>query len=667
MIKNLLIVESPNKIEKIQSFLGEDFKVIASVGHIRDLKKYGTKLGLGVDLEKMDPIYEIISGKKKIINEINKEVKNVENIFLATDPDREGEAISWHIKEIIENKEKKNISRIVFNEITKDSILKAINNPIELNNDLIDSQEARRILDRIIGFRLSFITKKKLRAQSAGRVKSSTLKLIIDRENEIKKFIPVFWWTIEGEVSKDKNLINVKKDYKELKYDSKDLAKETLKKIKEEFNFIERKEKTINISSPKPLEMATLLMGLFNNYGMSNSKATTISQILYEKGLISYPRTDSTRISSKEFIENSTSFIKENFGEKNLNLKNLSNKKTSKNEQDAHEAIRPTNVFLKPSDLDENYKSDEKKVYEYIWKTTVKSFMIDGKNSSVSDFYENSHFYFKLKYSYVTVPGFRLIDNLKEESAPKIKKKIKLDLSKIKVIEHSTKPPARYNQSSIIKKMKDEGIGRPSTYSATTTGLVKYGYLTKEKGVLFPTEIAFEVNELLLKKFADIVNEKYTALLENQLDDIANGKVNEKEFLKNFWKEFEPRIDEADKTLEVKLPEFVGKKCPKCKEGELVYKRSRYGKFIGCEKFPECKYMETLNKKEESIEVDYSCPKCSTKMVIKKSRYGKYFVACPKFPKCKTILPNEEGNKLIEKYLNIKIETKKKKTNNKEK
>ncbi len=650
MAKNLIIVESPNKINKIQSFLDSDYKVIASVGHIRDLKKYGTRLRLGIDLDEMQPIYEIISNKKKVIKEINSEAKKAENIYLATDPDREGEAISWHINEIIDDKENKKIYRTSFNEITKDSVINSIQNPTKLNYDLVYSQEARRMLDRIIGFRLSFITQKKLKAQSAGRVKSSTLKLIIDRENEIKSFVPEYWWTIEGEVSKEKNLINVKKDYKEQKYSSKEEAEKVLKELKEEFQFIERKEKDVKIVAPKPLEMATLLMGLYNTFGMSNAQVTSVSQSLYEKGFISYPRTDSTRISSKEFIDSTTKYIENEFGSKNF--RGLTQPKTNKNDQDAHEAIRPTSIEMSP--FDNSTKSDltaqELKVYEYIWKTTLKAFMIDGQNSSVSDFYENNHFYFKLKYSYVVVPGFRLVDKIIEEKSPKIEKNIKIDLSKINVIDHSTKPPARYNQASIIKKMKDEGIGRPSTYSSTTTGLVKYGYLDKEKGVFIPTEIAYEVNDLLLKKFSDIVNEKYTALLETKLDEIANGTLNEKDFLKDFWKEFEPRVEEADKTVEVKLPEYVGKKCPRCEIGELVYKRSRYGKFIGCDRYPECKYMESIEKKDEPIETDILCPNCGSKMVIKKSKYNTLFVACPNFPKCKTILPKEDAAPIIEKY-----------------
>ncbi len=657
MSKNLIIVESPNKVKKIQSFLSSDYNVIASVGHIRDLKKYGTRYRLGIDLDEMDPLYLDITDKKKVIKEINKEAKKAENIFLATDPDREGEAIAWHINEVIDNKDNKNIYRITFNEITKQAVESSINNPNKINMDLVKSQETRRMLDRIIGFRLSYITNKKIKAPSAGRVKSSALKLIIDREEEIKKFVPVFWWTIEGEISKKIKLINTTKDFKNIEYPSKEEADEVLKNIKGDFNFIERKTKKVSINTPEPLEMATLLMGLFNEHGMSNEQVTFISQSLYEKGLITYPRTDSKRISSLEFIEELNTFVKDNYGEENL-VKEKQIKKSSKksnvNSQDAHEAIRPTDVKLVPDfdakkieDLLKELNSNERKVYSYIWRTTVKSFMVKGENISVNDLYENNTLYFKIQHSYVSNPGFRLVDGVKEEKEPKIEKQIKLDLKNVLVVEHSTKPPARYNQSSIIKKLKDEGIGRPSTYSATTSGLIKHNYLLREKGVLIPTDLAFEVNNLLLSKFSDIINEKYTASMEDSLDYIANGDVNNKEYLKDFWREFEPRIEDADKTIEVKLPEFVGRKCP-LDGGDLVYKRSRYGKFIGCINYPDCKYNESLEEKFEPIKLnDIKCPNCGSVMEIKKSRYNTYFIGCSNFPKCKTIMPKKEAEPII--------------------
>lgn len=658
MAKNLLIVESPNKIKKIQSFLDDkDWKVIASVGHIRDLATWGTRLRLGLDLETMEPEYIDLKDKKEIIDEIINEANNAENVYLATDPDREGEAIAFHISSVIEN-EKAKIFRITFNEITKDSVKNAIEKPGKLNKDLISSQEARRILDRMIGFRLSFLTNKKISARSAGRVKSSVLKMIIDREEEINKFIPEYWWTIQGKIKKDETLINVDSEkHSEIKYKSKEEAEKVNKSLTGNFEFVERKESKRKISAPQPLEMATYLMAMYNAHSTPNSSATFAAQSLYEKGLISYPRTDSKRISSKEFIDSTTEYITKNYGSDVF--KGVPVVKTKKGSQDAHEAIRPVDITKTPSSLTKELKINEKRAYALIWSTTMKSFMIDGENKILNDLYKDNDNLFTYKHSYPIVLGFRIVDGIKEIKELEPKKQIKIDLKNIGVEDHETKPPGRYNPSSLVKLMKEVGIGRPSTYSGVTSGLVGFGYLEKKSGSLFPTDMAKEVNDLLQGSFSDIVNEKYTANMETTLDEISIGEKDSREYLKEFWNMFEPRVEKADEEIPKKPPIYIGRDCPECDEGKLVRKRGRFGEFIACDKFPECKYSEPLVPKPKPKPVDESCPECGSPLVIREaSRTKSKFIACSSFPKCDYIKPEEKTLEVLLKLNEITEEQK---------
>lgn len=642
MAKNLLIVESPNKIKKIQSFLNaNEWKVIASVGHIRDLATWGTRLRLGLDLETMEPEYIDLKDKKEIIAKIIEEANRVDNIYLATDPDREGEAIAFHISNIIEN-EKAKIFRITFNEITKESVEKAISNPGELNKDLISSQEARRILDRMIGFRLSFLTNKKISARSAGRVKSSVLKMIIDRENEIEKFVPDYWWTIQGKLKKDETLINIDSEkHSEIKYKSKEEAKLVHDNLTGTFNFVERKETKRKITPPQPLEMATYLMAMYNSHSTPNASATFAAQSLYEKGLITYPRTDSKRISSKEFIDSITEYIFGNYGKENF--QGVPVVKSKKNSQDAHEAIRPVDINKTPSSLLKELKINERRAYQIIWSTTMKSFMVNGENKILNDIYKDGETLFAYKHSYPIVIGFRIVDGLKEIKQLDPEDLIKIDLKNINVEDHETKPPGRYNPSSLVKLMKEVGIGRPSTYSGVTSGLIGFGYLEKKNGSLTPTSMAKEVNDLLQGSFSDIVNEKYTADMETTLDEISLGQKNSRDYLKEFWNIFEPRVEKADEEIPKKPPIYIGRKCPECKEGDLVQKRGRFGEFIACDKFPECKHSEPLIPKPKPKFVDESCPECGSKLVIREAARSKNkFIACSAFPKCNYIKPEEK-------------------------
>lgn len=644
MAKNLLIVESPNKVDKLQKFLGKDWVVTASVGHIRDLATWGTPLRLGLDLDTMEPEYIELKDKAEVIENLRELSKKVDHVYLATDPDREGEAIAFHIQSIIEGTKAK-IHRVTFNEITKESVLEAIANPRKLDQDLINSQETRRILDRIIGFRLSYLTNKKISARSAGRVKSAVLKLIIDRENEIESFVPDYWWTLEGLLKDDESIINVTSDkFTEIKYEKEEEANKLLKSMKGEFTFVERKESKRTVKPPQPLEMATYLMAMYGAHNTPNASATIAAQSLYEKGYITYPRTDSKRISSKEFIKSAEKYINENYGKEYW--EGVPVVKGKKGDQDAHEAIRPVDISVTPSSL-AGLKVNEKRAYTLIWMTTVKAFMIDAKNKVVKDIYKDGKAFFALKRSYPLEEGFRVADGIVPSKENKPEETLKINLKDIKVLEHSTKPPGRYNPSSLIKLMKDVGIGRPSTYSGVTSGLVGYGYLENNGGALKPTPMAQEVNDLLQGHFGDIVNEQYTAGMEKTLDKIAQGGQESRKYLLKFWKDFGPRIDKANEEIPKKPPIYTGKscvsqECPGEGKGKLVVKRGPFGEFIACDQFPKCKHTEALNPKPEPRDTGEVCPECGKHLVVRESNRTKTkFIACSGFPRCTYIYPEE--------------------------
>lgn len=670
--KNVVIVESPNKIAKIQSFLKDTdrdtWKVISSVGHIKDLATWGTPLRLGIDLDTMEPKYIELKEKKEVIEEIANETSDANNIFLATDPDREGEAIAFHILNVIKNKDAK-IYRITFNEITKESVLDSIQNGKgSLNEDLVSSQESRRILDRMIGFRLSFLTNKKISARSAGRVKSAVLKLIIDRENQIEKFKPDFWWTIEAQLNKkksDEKLVNVTKDkFTKIKYEKENEAKTIFKKLTGDLEFVQRKKSSKKVSPPLPLEMSSYLVAMYSNHNTPNMSANIAAQSLYEKGLISYPRTDSKRISSKDFIDATTKYINENFGKDTF--KGIPIVKNSSKSQDAHEAIRPVDITKTPSSL-KGLKLNEKRAYQIIWSTTVKSFMVEGKNIIFNDIYKDNDVYFTYKTSFPEIPGFRVVDGVEPYKDDGEKpKSLKIDKEKLELKENKTKPPARFNSASVVKTMKEVGIGRPSTYSGVVSGLIGYGYLENNGGQFIPTEMAREVNDLLQGNFKDIINEKYTAKMESSLDEISLGNIDGKKYLSDFWKDFSVRVEEADKKIKKKPPVFVGRDCPKCDEGKLIIKRGRFGQFISCDKFPDCSHTEPLVPKPEPLDTKIICPKCNkNNLVVRESTKRKNkFIGCSGFPKCDLILPGDESAEVLFNLKQITEEEKNKRIEN---
>ncbi len=579
-MNKLIIVESPNKIKKLESFLPDEYKVLASVGHVRDLMSKGENQ-LGVDWETIEPYYKIMKDKKEIVEDLKKASDKADIVYLAMDPDREGEAIAWHLQQTLEIPED-GYERITFNEISKDSVLNAIESPRKIDIDLVHAQESRRVLDRVVGFRLSRVVQKKVKARSAGRVQSAALKIIMDRELERRSFVPDRWWTLEAEYKADQNFVYINEKGTIEKVESEKELNDILKKLGEEFKITNMKKGERTISRPDPLEMSTYLSGMFSNYGMSNTQASIAVQKLYEKGFTSYPRTDSIRISSKEFLDQTEKFIKKTHGEDMfISLGEFKPKKRRKeSEQDAHEAIRPTDIQNTPASMAQRLDSTELKAYSFIWRVTMQSMMPNGVNESQKYTFDNNGYNFTFSTSKTKEPGYRILnDQTKEQKLAektfldfnKIYEKdnnsiIKIKKDKINAIENETKPPSRYTQASLIKKMKEVGIGRPSTYSPTTKLLFDRQYITSEGSSLNPTELGELVSRKLQEKFSDVINNEYTSEVEHTFDDIAHADVDYKVFLKDFYLSFNDRVEDALETMEMEIipPKFTGEKCLIC-------------------------------------------------------------------------------------------------------
>lgn len=635
MAKNLVIVESPSKSKTIEKYLGKDYHVVSSKGHIRDLSTKG-KYGLGVDVDNnFKPDYTFISGKKKLIKELNNDVKKVDNVYLATDPDREGEAISWHLKECLDLNDK-NYKRIVFNEITKNAILNSFDHARDIDMNLVSSQETRRILDRIIGFRLSKLMQAKTSGSSAGRVQSVALKLIVDKEREIEKFTPEEYWTIKA-------LFN---DF-EADYDgdihTEEEANNILKKLKKDFvlESVTEKEKTRN--SKVPFITSTLQQDASNKLGMTAKKTMSIAQKLYEGielpgetvGLITYMRTDSIRLSN-DFINDTYQFIKNKFGSDYVGSVKVSKK--TENVQDAHEAIRPTSINRIPEEIKPYLTPDEYKLYRMIYYRALASLMKNAKYMQTSINLSNNGYNFKATGSVITFDGYLKVykeyEDVNDVVLPDFKdyKSKVIVSSDITKEQHFTKPPSRYTEAKLIKEMEELGIGRPSTYAKIIDTIKERGYVNIQDKKFVPTEIGFEITDKLQEFFSHLINVKYTASMETNLDEIAEGKKNWVNVLKEFYDDFEPYVENAFKEMPKKEAEETGENCPEC-GSPLVYRKGKYGKFIACSNFPKCKYI----KQEESAQEEVcDCPNCSGKIVKKRSKRGKIFYGCSNYPKCKT-------------------------------
>lgn len=663
---NLVIVESPAKTHTISGYLGKNYKVVSSKGHIRDLATSG-KFGLGVDVEgDFTPTYKEIPGKKKDIASLKKDAKNSDMVYLATDPDREGEAISFHLYEVL-GLNKDNYERVVFNEITEGAVKEAFKHPRKIDDSLVRSQETRRILDRIIGFRLSKLMQSKTGGKSAGRVQSVALKLIVDREREILAFVPEEYWNVIAKFKDfDANLEKYKG--KKLEIHNEDEVKDILSKLSEDFTIasVEKKEKTKK--GFLPFTTSTLQQACINKFNFNSSKTMRIAQKLYEGvdlgnetlGLITYMRTDSTRL-SPVFINDTFKYIEETFGKKYVGV--VKKGKKTENVQDAHEAIRPTSIKRTPESVKEYLTKDEYKVYSIIYARALASLMSDAKTLATTAILDNNGYEFKVTGSILTFDGYLKV--YKEFS--KTDDVILPDFDKfngvvstkdIETEQKFTKPVSRYTEATLIQEMEELGIGRPSTYAKTMETLKMRDYVKIEDKKFVPTEIGIETTDKLQEYFSNIINVEYTANMETDLDLIAEENKDNIKILKDFYNEFEPLVESAFTKMEKASPKETGETCPNCGSA-LVVRKGKFGEFVACGNYPECKYI----KKEEKVKtVICKCPKCDGDIVEKKTRRGKIFYGCDKYPKCDIALWDkptgdtcpECGSLLVEKKDEIK-------------
>ena len=641
MAKKLVIVESPHKSKTIEKYLGKDYKVVSSLGHIRDLSTSG-KFGFGVDVENnFNPDYKIIKGKSKLVKELKKDIKDADFVYLATDPDREGEAISWHLYDTLGLKEE-NYDRIVFNEITKNAVLNSFSKARKIDDNLVRSQETRRILDRIIGFRLSKLMQSKTGGKSAGRVQSVALKLIVDREREIESFIPEQYFEIDAYFSEFSAKLEMY-DHQKIEIKEESEAKEILSKLSKAFK-IEKVEKKEKLKKSKaPFITSTLQQEASTKLGFTSKKTMMIAQKLYEGislkdetvGLITYMRTDSVRLSD-EFIKDSYAYIKDKYGSDYVGYVKKNNK--SENIQDAHEAIRPTSIRRNPEEIKEFLTNDEYKLYKIIYYRALASLMKDAKTEATTVILDNNNYQFKATGQILIFDGYLKVYSAYEDNENTILPDFEnyqssvIAANDISYSSHTTKPPARYTESKLIKEMEELGIGRPSTYAKTIDTLEERAYVKLVDKKFVPTDIGIETTDKLQEFFKDIINVEYTKKMEDDLDKIADGDLEWNKLLSLFYKEFEPKVEIAFKEMEKKPPEETGELCPNC-NSPLVVKQSRYGKFVACSNYPTCKYIKS-NKEEKELKEIIDCPKCDGKVVEKKTKKGKVFYGCSNYPKC---------------------------------
>lgn len=641
-MKNIIIVESPAKCKTISKYLGGDYTVVSSKGHIRDLATSG-KYGLGIDIENdFKPNYEIIKGKKKDVKYLKDLIEKADHIYLATDPDREGETISWHLYDELKVPDEK-YDRIVFNEITKDVVLKALKNPRRIDMNLVHSGEARRFLDRIIGFRLSKVMQSKTAGKSAGRVQSVALKLIVDREREILAFIPKEYWTIEADFKDFKANLETYKE-KVIEIPNEKEADKILDSLTNTFTIKKVEEKEKKRSAKEVFKTSTLQQACSNKLGFAASKTMKIAQKLYEgielddgfHGLITYMRTDSVRLSD-EFTSASFAYINSKYGKDYVGY--VKKGKKTENVQDAHEGIRPTNINYEPDKIKKYLAPDEYKLYRIIYYRALASLMADAKFNSTTILLDNNDYGFKATGSVLTFDGYLKVygdyEDQEDTILPDFKNyKSGIILSDtITKTQHFTKPPARFTESSLIKELESLGIGRPSTYATIISTIKDRGYVTLEDKKFVPTEVGFETTDKLQEFFSSIVNVKYTANMEKDLDEIAEGNEDYKKMLKDFYDNFAPLVDNAFKNMEKKKPEETGEKCPEC-GSPLVIRKGKYGQFTACSNYPTCKYIKKENKQTEK-EIVCKCPKCEGNIIVRKTKKGKEFYGCDNFPKCK--------------------------------
>ncbi|MCF0111081.1 MAG: type I DNA topoisomerase [Erysipelotrichaceae bacterium] len=654
-MKQLVIVESPTKTKTIGKYLGSDFDVQSSKGHICDLATTG-KGGLGVDIENdFKATYVLNSDKKDVVRDLKKKVKEADEVYLATDADREGEAISWHLAREL-GLDIDTTKRIEFHEITKPAIKEAFNHPRTIDMDMVHSQETRRILDRIIGFKLSKLLNSKIKSKSAGRVQSVALKLIVDREDEIKAFVPEEYWTVSAAFkvsSKTFTAELTRINGKKAVLSNEEEANAAVSGSTNPFTVTSLKRQVKGKGPRPPFITSTLQQEANTKLGFSSSKTMTVAQKLYEgveihgepTGLITYMRTDSLRLSDV-FMAQAKEVITERYGKNYTGYYAMKNKDSA---QDAHEAIRPTDLAMIPEEIKGDLTNDEYKLYSFIYYRALAALMSDARFDTVTAVISSNGYDYVANGKELAFDGYLKVyekyESNKDEILPALQDGMTLDAVKVEPKQHFTEPPLRYSESRLIKAMEEYGIGRPSTYATIIKTIQDRGYVSLEKAsdgsktkVFIPTEQGDLTSRKLNEFFSSIINVKYTAAMENDLDYIAEGNQESIVILKAFWKDFEPLVDDAYKNMEKKELEKTGELCPECGH-DLVIRQGRFGKFISCSNYPACKYTSPLEKpeKEQPEVTDKVCPECGAALLRRKSRYGNYFFGCSAFPKCRYI------------------------------
>ena len=645
MADKLIIVESPAKANTIKKFLGGSTKVVASMGHVRDLPK--SKLGVNVE-NNFEPEYINIRGKGDLIKELKKDAKSAKKVYLATDPDREGEAIAWHLSNMLDV-DKDKITRVTFNEITKTAVQKAIKEPRDIDINLVNAQQARRVLDRIVGYKISPVLWKKVRrGLSAGRVQSVAVKLIVDREEEIEKFVPEEYWNLYVQLldEKSKKTFEAKfygKDNKKQDIHNKEQVDEIVKNMKDAKYIIEDIKKGEKKRTPAPpFTTSTMQQEASRKLGFSLKKTMSIAQGLYEGikipekgtvGLITYMRTDSTRI-SEEARATAKEHILKTYGEKYYENRYY---KTNKDAQDAHEGIRPTYADLEPEKIKDALTKDQYKLYKLIYNRFMASQMTAAIFDTVSVTIDANTYTFKASGQNLKFKGFMTLyvegtdDKVEEndETIPELELKQEVKKQKMEPKQSFTEPPPRYTEASLVKALEEKGIGRPSTYSPTITTILERRYIEKEQKQLVPTELGKVVNKLLTENFTDIINVEFTANIENQFDNIAEGKENWKDMIREFYTPFEENVEKVEKELEhvQMIDEVSDVPCDKCGR-MMVYKYGKFGKFLACPGYPECK-----NTKPIIETIDVPCPKCGGTIQVRKAKSKKKYYICENNPK----------------------------------
>ncbi|WP_169975476.1 type I DNA topoisomerase [Campylobacter sp. RM16191] len=658
-MKNLIIVESPAKAKTIKNFLGKDYDVIASKGHIRDLPK--TTFGIKIEDEKFTPEYKVSADHSKIVKEIKELAKSADQVYLATDEDREGEAIAYHIAMAI-GKKPESLPRIVFHEITKSAIDAALKNPRTINMDSVNAQQARRLLDRIVGYKLSPLLNLKIqKGLSAGRVQSAALKIIVDREREIRAFKPIEYYSIDTKFKKDLEAELIKfetQKIEKLTITNPDRAKyivENLKNDKFKISEIESKERKTEPSPP--FMTSTLQQSASNRLGFSPKKTMMIAQNLYEgvethegfMGAITYMRTDSLNL-AKEAVEAAREIIKSEYGEKYLPSKAKIYTTKSKGAQEAHEAIRPTNLSFTPEIAAKFLEKDALKLYTLIYNRFLACQMSASVSQTQNVFVEGSKGEFKISGRKVLFDGFYKAygDMDKDKILPNLNIGDEMSLQSISSSQHFTEPPSRYSEAGLVKKLESLGIGRPSTYAPTISLLTSRDYVRVEKKQLIPNEIAFTMMGVLEEHFSDIVDSEFTSVMEEKLDSVAEDKIDWQKLLSEFYYPFMEKISSGKTNIKSqKVATPIGEKCPEC-GGDLLMRKGRFGEFIACGNFPKCKYSRNIKSEKEALgtesqdapkpkkelkKIDVPCPKCGGDIVERISRRGKFY-GCSNYPKC---------------------------------